>query len=221
MATLPTARNHPTVVFYGDSIVTGWRGTTTPRARWSSLVSDALGWSEINLAINGMGYYRRRGPRGADGEREVSSDDATLLDAAIRLEPDMIVVCLGLNDVAFLPQATDVVHDAVDGLHARLANELPTTPVLVTTYFPSKELSPRASQIDSWVEDAAARWGHTYVEDFHMATAEVPDLLCDDGLHPNDDGHRTLAARIAPTCSRLMRCDPQYLGVRRSGHPTT
>ena len=204
MATRPAARNHPTVVFYGDSIVTGWRGTTTPRARWSSLVSDALGWREINLAVNGMGYYRRRGPRGVDGEREASAHDATLLDAAIRLEPDMIVVCLGLNDVSFLPRAADVVHDAVSGFHAKLAHELPTTPVLVTTYFPSRKLSPRASQIDSWVGDAAARWGHTFVRDYHMATAEIPDLLCDDGLHPNDDGHRRLAATLAPACSQPL-----------------
>ncbi|MGN7191730.1 hypothetical protein [Curtobacterium sp. MCBA15_004] len=59
----------PTVVFYGDSIVTGWRGISSPNKRWTTIVSERLGWRELNLAINGVGFVRRRGAdRTDDGE---------------------------------------------------------------------------------------------------------------------------------------------------------
>ncbi|MGC5165412.1 SGNH/GDSL hydrolase family protein [Luteimicrobium sp. DT211] len=207
MATPTQARRHPTVAFYGDSIVTGWRGTSSPRARWSSLVSDDLGWREVNLALDGMGYFRRRGPRGADGERQPSATDTTLLDALVRLEPDAVVVCLSANDIRFLPDRADEVRAAIDRDHRRLAEDLPGRPVLVTTYFPTRELSDRAAQMRAWITDAAARWGHTHVAGFGTATADDPHLLCDDGVHPNDAGHRALADAILPACAALVGGD--------------
>ena len=195
--------NHPTVVFYGDSIVTGWRGTSRPRARWSSLVSDELGWREVNLAVNGMGYFRRRGPRDATGERTPSATDTTLLDAAIRLEPDAVVVCLAANDVRFLPDHADEVRGAIERDLGRLARELPGRPVVVVTYYPVVDLSPRGSAVNGWIVEAAERHGLSYVDAFRRAVDSNPALLCDDGVHPNDLGHRALADAILPACRAL------------------
>ncbi len=203
MATSTDAKNHPNVAFYGDSISFGWRGTTAPRARWTSLVSDELGWREVNLSLNGMGYFRRRGPRGADGERQPSAADTTLLDAVIRLEPEAVVVCLGGNDIRFLPDRGSEVRAAIDRDHRRLAEDLPGRPVLVVTKFSTRDLSERALLVQDWITASAARWGHTYVEGFRTATADRPDLLCDDGVHPNDAGHRALADAVLPACRAL------------------
>jgi len=195
--------NHPTVVFYGDSIVTGWRGTTRPRARWSSLVSDELGWREVNLAIDGMGYYRRRGPRDATGERAPSATDTTLLDAAIRLEPDAVVVCLAANDIRFLPDHADEVRGAIERDLTRLREELSGRPVLVVTYYPVVELSPRGTVINGWIAETAERLGLHYVDAFRRVIDSNADLVCDDHTHPNDAGHRALADALLPVCRAL------------------
>jgi len=166
-------------------------------------VSDELGWREVNVALNGMGYFRRRGLRGADGERQPSATDTTLLDAVIRLEPDAVLVCLSANDIRFLPDRAHDVRAAIDRDHRRLAEGLPGRPVLVMTYFPTHDLTERAALVQEWITSSAARWGHTYVEGFRTATADRPDLLCDDGVHPNDAGHRALADAVLPACRAL------------------
>lgn len=203
MATSEQARNHPTVVFYGDSIVTGWRGTTHPRARWSSLLSDELGWREVNLAINGMGYFRRRGPRAAVDRYEPSATDTTLLDAAIRLEPDAVVVCLAANDIRMLPEHAGEIRGAIERDLSRLRDELPGRPILVVTYFTHIELSERGTLINGWIADTADRLGLHYVDAFRRAIDSNDALLCDDHTHPNDDGHRALADAILPICRSL------------------
>lgn len=200
--------NHPTVVFYGDSIVTGWRGTTHPRARWSSLLSDELGWREVNVAINGMGYFRRRGPRDATGECEPSSTDTTLLDAAIRLDPDAVVVCLAANDIRFLPEQAEQIRSAMERDLSRLRDELPGRPILVVTYYPVVELSERSALINGWVAETAERLGLTYVDAFRRAIDGNGALLCDDETHPNDAGHRALADAILPA-GRSLRLRAQ------------
>jgi lysophospholipase L1-like esterase len=203
VATSGQALNHPTVVFYGDSIVTGWRGTTRPRARWSSLVSDELGWREVNLAVDGMGYFRRRGPRDATGEAAPSATDTTILDAVIRLDPDAVVVCLAANDIRFLPEHADEIRGAVERDLARLRDELPARPILVVTYYPVVQLSERATLINGWIAGTAERLGLQYVDAFRRVMDGNRSLLCDDDTHPNDDGHRALADAILPACRSL------------------
>ena len=195
--------NHPTVAFYGDSIVTGWRGTTDPRARWSSLLSDELGWREVNLAINGMGYFRRRGPRDSVGDYAPSATDTTLLDAIIRLEPDAVFVCLSANDIRFLPEHTEEIRSAIERDLSRLRDQLPGCPILVVTYYPVVRLSERASLLNQWIADTASQLGLQYVDAFRRVIDGNDDLLCDDGIHPNDDGHRALADAILPACRTL------------------
>ncbi len=205
-ASVPTpvhARNHPTALFYGDSIVTGWRGTTEPRSRWTSRVSDRLGWREINLAVNGMGYFRRRGPRDGNGELSPSATDTTLLDAAIRLAPDVVVVCLAANDVQFMDEHGEQIAASVRRDLTRLRSELPGVPVVVTTYFPTADLPPRAARLHTWITAACTELDLTYVEDFRLAVNGSPALLCDDGVHPNDAGHAALADAVYPTLHGL------------------
>jgi lysophospholipase L1-like esterase len=197
--TSSAARDHPTAVFYGDSIVTGWRGTTAPRRRWSSLVSDELGWREVCLAVDGMGFYRRRGPRGPSGALTPSATDTTLLDAAVRLAPEVVVVCLAANDLVHVEDHGAEVRHGVRRDLGRLRDGLPEALVAVTTYFPTAQLSPRAALLIGWVSAAAEEFGHAWVPGFRSAIAGRAELLCDDRVHPNDDGHAALAAAVLPT----------------------
>lgn len=48
------------VAFYGDSIVRGTRGTSSASARWTTLVSRSLAWTELNFGVDGLGFVARR-----------------------------------------------------------------------------------------------------------------------------------------------------------------
>ncbi|WP_409484709.1 SGNH/GDSL hydrolase family protein [Arsenicicoccus dermatophilus] len=200
---MPPARGFPTVVFYGDSIVTGWRGISAPQRRWSSLVCAELGWREVNLAIDGMGFCRRRGPRDAAGRLTASTTDTTLLDAAVRLGPDAVVVCLSANDLEHVEADADQVEECVRRDFRELTRGLPGVPVVAVTYFRGTSLGWRGLRIVANVERACAEYGAIYVEDFRRVVDGDPSLLSWDGIHPNDAGHRALADCILPTLRAL------------------
>ncbi|MBB6629372.1 SGNH/GDSL hydrolase family protein [Nocardioides sp. KIGAM211] len=204
MPTDSRARKHPTAVFYGDSIVTGWRGTTTPTARWTGLVCAELGWRGVDLAVDGMGWFRRRGPRDTAGELTPSATDTTLLDAAIHLAPDVVVTCLAANDAGFVDHHADEIRASMRRDLIRLRNELPGVPVVVTAYVPARATSQRLTTVLDWLVATAKELGLVHAEDSAHAVGDDPDLLCDDGIHPNDAGHAALAASVLPTLRRLV-----------------
>lgn len=205
MSTSPHARPFPKVVFYGDSIATGWRGTTGPRSRWTSLVSDELRWREINLAIDGMAFVRRRGPRPApDQFPSDSAEDTALLDAAIRLDPAAVVVSLGANDSALFDGNEDLVRAGIDRDFRKLRDELPGRHVVIAPYFAWSQLPPKTGQIVAWERAAAEEYGHLFSDALLTPIEADPEMLCDDGIHPNDQGHRALADSILPTLRALQ-----------------
>ena len=103
MPTAPRRPVFPTAVFLGDSVTTGGRSLSHPRNRWTSLVCEHLRWREVNLAADGMGFFVRRGGHLPGGGRSPSCRDSTWLETAVRAEPDVLTVCLGLSDAAALP----------------------------------------------------------------------------------------------------------------------
>lgn len=196
-ATVPS--RFPTVVFYGDSISTGWRGISAPRARWTSLVSDELAWREVNLSIDGMAFCRRRGARpSAEQPPGDSADDTTLLDAAIRLAPAAVVVSLGANDSMLLQGNEDRIRRSIHRDLRRLRDELPGRPVVVAPFFSWSQLPPKTGQIVAWEREAADEYGHLFVDALLTPIEADPSMLCEDGIHANDQGHRALADSILP-----------------------
>jgi len=182
MPTSPHASAFRKVVFYGDSITTGWRGTTSPRARWTSLVSDELGWGEINLAIDGMAFVRRRGPRPSlDQFPSDTGEDTALLDG---------------NE--------DRVRAGIDRDFRMLHDALPGRPVVIAPYFAWSQLPPKTGQIVAWERAAAEEHGHLFTDALLTPIEADPEMLCDDGIHPNDKGHRALADSILPTLRALQ-----------------
>ena len=97
-----------TVAFYGDSIGTGWRGISSPDCRWSSLVCAELGWRELNHAVDGLGFVRRRGP-----DRTHTGEPLGVLAEVLASDADACVVALGANDSMLVAERHDEVRAAV------------------------------------------------------------------------------------------------------------
>ena len=191
--TVPQLTPHPTAVFLGDSIVTGWRSVSHPRNRFSSLVCEHLRWREASLAADGIGFFCRRGGKLPGGGRSPSCRDTTWLETVLRAEPDVVTVCLGLNDAALLPSQRDLVEQAIEHDLSFLAERLPGVPTIVAPYFPALGVGPRFSIIHRLVHDHATGLGLASTDAMSMAIDGDENKLAIDGIHPNDAGHAAIA----------------------------
>ena len=189
------------VAFYGDSIVTGWRGISAIERRWTSLVSALLGWDEVNCAANGLGFVRWRGPGRTD-----TGEPLGLIDDVIAAEPDLVVVSLGTNDIVVAEhRGADVRAAMRRDLHL-LSERYGTNRVLVLEpYWPRVAFAPVFEQVRSWLREATAAAGLTYLEGQASVVAGRAELLCADGVHPNDAGHAALAAFLGPRLDAWSR----------------
>ena len=159
MPTTPRRPVFPTAVFLGDSVTTGWRSISHPRNRWTSLVCEHLRWREVNLAADGMGFFVRRGGHLPGGGRSPSCRDSTWLETAVRAEPDVLTVCLGLSDAAALPSHLDLVRRAVGHDLEFLARRLRGVPVVVAPYFPALDVGPRFAVVRRLIHERATELG--------------------------------------------------------------
>ena len=79
----------PVVAFLGDSYSKGI-GASSNGKRWTTLVSAAMGWSELNLAEGGSGYTTTY-----LGQK---TDYSIKLEVIAAAQPDIVVVSGGRND---------------------------------------------------------------------------------------------------------------------------
>ncbi|MGK2348161.1 SGNH/GDSL hydrolase family protein [Actinomyces sp. W5033] len=210
MPSLPRPLPHPTAVFFGDSVTTGWQAVTHPRNRWSSLVCEHLRWREVNLAADGMGFFARRGGHLPGGGRAPSCQDTTWLEAVVRAEPDLVTVSLGLNDAPLLPSHLDLVRQAVEHDLSFLASRLRGVPVIVAPYFPALGTGPRFEVVRRLVHEQATTLGLVSTDAMSLAIDAEADRLSIDGIHPDDAGHAAIARAMIHVYEQLVPalCSP-------------
>ncbi|WP_285480133.1 SGNH/GDSL hydrolase family protein [Amycolatopsis sp. NBRC 101858] len=187
---LAPAPRGPLWVVYGDSISQGWSVTECGLA-WPSLVAAGLGLDLVNLGFAGA----------ARGELQAA-------DVVGASEAAAVAVAWGTNAWSSLPTDAAQIGQTMRVFLTALRQGLPRAPVVVV----SPIRRPDA-------EDVPNRFGATHaelrtaleeaVDEFAVATGDeritlvrglglVPDAELADGLHPGDDGHRSLAAGVAP-----------------------
>jgi lysophospholipase L1-like esterase len=184
----------PKVAFYGDSIATGWHGISATDCRWTSLVSKYLGWTELNFAIDGLGFVRRRGPGGIDDGTPVGLiADITGSDA------DACVVALGLNDSVIVHDHQEQVRAAIARDLRRLKSRFGSALVVMDLYSRfAGDHPPGWRKVRQLLTDEAARVGLELTSGMPTVINDDTALLCPDGIHPNDAGHAALARSVAP-----------------------
>jgi lysophospholipase L1-like esterase len=191
---LPAPR--PLVPFIGDSYTQGAGGEGV---RWTDLVGEVLGWDSANVGLGGTGYVATSGLTGCGREY-----CGTYLEASREIvgSPRVIVVSGGRND---LGQDPAVVEAAASQLFADLQTRFPEAQIIVFAPLFDDDTAPQSlARITGAIRSAATANGVTFL-DTGQIFAERPDLISDDGIHPNAAGYEALAAAAAPLLAAAVR----------------
>ena len=146
--------------------------------------------------------------RGVNGER--SDEIAARFDRDVLSEaPAAVVIIAGVNDL-YAGEAADHVQRVLRGMFDRVAQA--GIPVVAGTIVPYNTATPSANaamhEVNAWIAAETERDSNLSCADTRAAAAdpEHPDrlLTSPDGLHPDVDGYRRMAAVLAPVlASRL------------------
>ncbi|WP_099022830.1 SGNH/GDSL hydrolase family protein [Mycolicibacterium palauense] len=124
------------------------------------------------------------------------------LPRALAMGPDLVTLCVGMNDATRPGRTFDrALHD-LDVVHARLASSGAT---VVTTTFPDvartlpvgRLLSGRVRQINAVIRSAARRHGFGLVDLFGAPSMLEPETWSSDRIHASPRGHRLFAEAAA------------------------
>lgn len=201
---LEPAPRGPRWVVYGDSITQGW-SVTTPGLAWPSRVADALGLDLVNLGFAGS----------ARGELPTA-------DVVAASQARAVTLAWGTNAHTSLPTSAAQIAETTRLYLTTVRAGLPEVPITVV----SPIVRPDA-------EGARNRFGATLVDLREAMESAVRGFAADgddrvvlvpgrylvpaaqlvDGIHPGDEGHRTLADGVAPHVRVALRQFGQPAGA--------
>jgi lysophospholipase L1-like esterase len=179
-----------TYVALGDSFTSG---LVTGETRWPDQVAQALG---PGVRYENLAWV---GATSADVEE-------AQLPRAISLEPDLVTLICGANDVleSVRPDASAYA-ERLGRMYARLRAERPSAALLTATYPDLSrflDLRPRTRARVQWgmrgfnaaARRVAERYGVALLEGFDHPAAQDRETYAEDGFHPSPEGHRRAAA---------------------------
>jgi lysophospholipase L1-like esterase len=115
------------------------------------------------------------------------------LAQALSMRPDLITICIGMNDVTRPGPSFDRALADLDRIYAQLAESGAT---IATTTFPDitqilpvgRLLAGRVTQINAAITGAADRYGFRLVDLFSAASMKEPDTWSSDRVHGSPKG---------------------------------
>lgn len=159
-----------------------------PELAWALLAREGVE-VDADVAAEGGAGYGQRGSRGSLFE--------DLTARTVRRTDDLVVFFGSRNDQPVDPQRFPAL--AADTLRlARFA--APSAKVLVIgPPWPATSAPPEVLKIRDGLRDQAAAVGAVFVDPIAQGWfVGRPDLIGQDGIHPNDAGHVYMAEKIAP-----------------------
>jgi lysophospholipase L1-like esterase len=179
-----TPLKQPVAVFLGDSY--------TQPGIWPGVVAEARGWKMVNLASGGTGYVARSTGKTAQQGcgRSECRNFVEMADAAIKREPDVVVVAGGRNDHG--RSIDKAAHELFHTLRDRLPNAriIAVQPMWDASAYPDF-LARYAKVIKKEVEAVDGE----YVE-IGNPLAKQPELMQPDGVHPTWEGQVILGRAV-------------------------
>ncbi|MDJ0428014.1 SGNH/GDSL hydrolase family protein [Rhodococcus fascians] len=178
----PIPESVPVVAFLGDSYSKGI-GASSNGSRWTTLVSAAMGWSELNLAEGGSGYTTTQ-----LGQK---TDYSIKLDVIAAAQPDIVVVSGGRND--YEAGTAAIIAAVAASLFESIRALAPNSELIVTSpIWDSTKSPPEFATVVNGIKTATEGAGACYL-DLREPLAGHQSMIDADGLHPNNSGHRAIA----------------------------
>jgi lysophospholipase L1-like esterase len=188
-----------TYVAMGDSFTAGLEPGQT---RWADELARELGARYVNLASVGA-----------------TSELVELeqLERALELEPDVVTLVCGANDVLFDTRPDPEAYAArLSRMFTRLRRELPKAQIVTATYPDISrflELRPRTrarvvegmERFNSAIRRVARRHDVVLMESFDHPAATARETYAADGFHPSPEGHRAAAREFLRALRKRLR----------------
>lgn len=187
------AQSEPLVLAFGDSLYAGYglaQDQSFPAVLERELEKEGIRAEVVNAGVSG--------DTTAAGLARLSFT----LDGLSR-KPDLAIVGLGANDAlrGLDPTETRRNLEAILGELDRRG-----IPVMLTGMLAPRNLGrDYASRFDALYPELAKRYGAELDPFFLEGVITRPDLLLDDGLHPNAAGVEVMANRLAPQVAQELR----------------
>ena len=199
--TIEPAPVQPRWVVYGDSVAEGWIASA-PALAW-----PAIAGRQQQLDVVNLGYA------GAARGEIASAEQVAALDA------DIITVCHGTNCWTRTPHSAGLMRETVTAFLDIIRQDHPATPLLVVSPVlrPDAEDTPNRlgatlRDLRRAMEDAVA--AQINAGDDRIGLISGLDLIGEehlgDGIHPNDEGHRRMAAAVGAAARAIIDDEPTY-----------
>lgn len=185
----------PRLICYGDSIAEGWNASM-PSAAWPSIVAR-----EHDLDLVNMGYA------GAARGELASAEQVAELDA------DIVSISFGTNCWSRVPFTAGLMRETVIAFLDIVRTGHPDAPIVVQSMIlrPEGEATGNAlgtthAELRAAMEDVV----RARIDDGDKRLHLIPGLslidasMLADDVHPNDAGHRAMAAAIGPMLAEAV-----------------
>jgi len=171
----------------------GTSASTRPAHSWPAVAGRSLGLDAVNLGYAGS----------ARGELATAEQLAAL-------PADLITLAFGTNCWSGVPASAPLLYETTRAFLALIRGRQPDTPILLVSPLlrPDAEHTPNAlgatlAELRGAMESAVQDRMDREPGDKRLALLPGRDVLgpehLADGLHPNDEGHRVMAAAVAST----------------------
>lgn len=197
-APTPTPAGTDVAVFLGDSYTQGF-GASAPTTKWSTLVANDAGWTEVNQGQGGTGYVTTAGV--ASCGQELCPTYPDRVADVIAASPDIVVIAGGQNDRWALGADPEFVHAAVNETFRLIREGLPNARLIAVGPSTAEPATAMLTELDGWVQAAAGRVDAEYVSLLDPVVIR-DEMVVADGVHVNDAGHRAIADRVLATVLR-------------------
>jgi lysophospholipase L1-like esterase len=182
-----------TAVFLGDSYTSGWQGAGIGAHGWPQMVGRERAWRVLNLAVPGTGFLN---------PGWTSQPVGSLVSRAVARHPDVVVIAAGHNDSRWSAAATE---SAADRVIARVHRSLPGAVIVVIGPIWANGSPPtRCLALRDHLRRTAAAIGAVFVDPIgeRWFAGSRHRMIRADGIHPDNAGHRWIAARVLAALAR-------------------
>jgi lysophospholipase L1-like esterase len=175
----------PQVLVIGDSMTSG-TDENAPGYEWEFVLGDQLGWQVTADGVPGSGYLQD-----GYGERFISR----ITDDSARIDPDLVILAGGANDV-YHHRDLDEISLAVELTIERTEQAFPEARILLFSPWSSGAPSTETLALTDAMKSIAREQQIDFIDVTWYLSGD-PALIGRDGRHPNNDGHRIIALRVA------------------------